>query len=69
MISDYTNHAVHVFLSTRGGSGGVPPQTTFAHRGFVTTDNLNPQKTRVLAMLALRRTDRVEDLQAIFARY
>jgi L-asparaginase/Glu-tRNA(Gln) amidotransferase subunit D len=35
----------------------------------LTTDNLNPQKARVLAMLALRRTDRVEELQAIFDRY
>jgi L-asparaginase len=60
---------VQVFLSTRGGSGGVPLQTAFAHRGFLTTDNLNPQKARVLAMLALRRTDRVEELQAIFDRY
>ena len=66
-LDDAHRRGVRVFLSTRGGSGVVPPRS--GHHRFVTADNLNPQKARVLAMLALGRTDRVEDLQAIFDRY
>ena len=32
-------------------------------------DNLNPQKARVLAMLALTRTDDVREAQRIFDEY
>ena len=33
---------------------------------FVVADNLNPQKARVLAMLALTRTDEVLEVQRMF---
>src|SRR5919201_341378 len=46
-------HGVIVVQSSRAGSGRVLPRTVVTERGFVVADNLNPQKARVLAMLAL----------------
>ncbi len=37
--------------------------------GFVTADNLSPQKARVLAMLALTKTDDVKIIKEMFERY
>jgi L-asparaginase len=60
---------VHVILSSRAGSGRVLPRRLVRERGFVVADNLNPQKARVLAMLALTRTDDVAEVQRIFDEY
>jgi len=40
-----------------------------AERGFVAADNLNPQKARVLVMLALTVTDDVARIQRMFDTY
>jgi L-asparaginase/Glu-tRNA(Gln) amidotransferase subunit D len=60
---------VHVFLSTRGRGALPNPTASPQSLNFVTADDLNPQKARVLAMLALARTRDVGLLQAMFARY
>jgi L-asparaginase len=60
---------VLVVLSSRAGSGRVLPRTVLRERGFVAADNLNPQKARVLAMLALTRTDDVAEVQRMFDEY
>src|SRR2546425_11296363 len=60
---------VLVVLSSRAGSGRVLPRTALRERGFVVADNLNPQKARVLAMLALTRTDDVAEVQRMFDEY
>jgi L-asparaginase len=60
---------VLVVLSSRAGSGRVLPRTTLRELGFVVADNLNPQKARVLAMLALTRTDDVAEVQRMFDEY
>jgi L-asparaginase len=60
---------VLIVLSSRAGSGRVLPRTTLRERGFVVADNLNPQKARVLAMLALTRTDDVAEVQRMFDEY
>ena len=60
---------VLVVLSSRAGSGRVLPRTVLRERGFVVADNLNPQKARVLAMLALTRTDDVAEVQRMFDEY
>lgn len=55
-----------VVRSSRTGSGLVPlnPGDT-----FLTGDNLNPQKARVLLMLALTKTSDPKAIQAIFNKY
>ena len=60
---------VVVVLSSRAGSGRVLPRTMLRERGFVAADNLNPQKARVLAMLALTRTDDPVEVQRLFDEY
>jgi L-asparaginase len=60
---------VLVVISSRAGSGRVLLRTSVRERGFVVADNLNPQKARVLAMLALTRTDDVAEIQRMFDTY
>jgi L-asparaginase len=37
--------------------------------GIIPGDNLNPQKARVLLMLALTRTSNLEEIKRMFAEY
>ena len=60
---------VAVVLSNRAGSGRVLPRALLRRQGFVVADNLTPQKARVLAMLALTRTDDVSEMQRMFDEY
>lgn len=60
---------VHVFQSSRSGSGRVLPRRAIVESGFIPTDNLNPQKARILAMLGLTVTRDRDDLMRIFATY
>src|SRR5881409_869110 len=60
---------VLVVFSSRAGSGRVLPRTVLREQGFAVADNLNPQKARVLAMLALTRTDDVAEVQRMFDEY
>ena len=68
-LREARRHGVLVVLSSRAGSGRVLPRTTLREQGFVVADNLNPQKARVLAMLALTRTDDVAEVQRMFDEY
>jgi L-asparaginase len=60
---------VLVVLSSRAGSGRVLPRTLLRERGFVAADNLLPQKARILAMLALTKTDDPVEVQRMFDEY
>jgi L-asparaginase len=60
---------VLVALSSRAGSGRVLPRAVLRERGFVVADNLLPQKARILAMLALTRTDDPPEIQRMFDEY
>jgi len=42
-------------LSSRAGSGRTFPTRRYGEEGFLNADNLNPQKARILLMLALTR--------------
>lgn len=55
---------VTVVRSSRVGSGTVSPK-----EGFITTDSLNPQKARILLMLALTVTDSPEEIQSFYNKY
>jgi len=60
---------VLIVQSTRAGSGRVLPRAIFREHGFVPADNLNPQKARVLAMLALTRADDPREVERMFTEY
>ncbi|MCR0980653.1 asparaginase [Roseomonas populi] len=58
-----------VMQCTRAGSGRVFPTTKLRDAGFLTTDNLNPQKARILLALALTLTRDPAEIARIFATY
>lgn len=60
---------ITVILSTRAGSGRVIRSEALRHARFVAADDLNPQKARVLAALALTRAANADEIQAIFDTY
>ncbi|MGG5887845.1 asparaginase [Falsiroseomonas sp. HC035] len=55
-----------VVLSSRAGSGRTFPTRRYGEEGFITADNLNPQKARILLMLALTRTRDRAEIAALF---
>ncbi|HEV7268565.1 MAG TPA: asparaginase [Falsiroseomonas sp.] len=55
-----------VVLSSRAGSGRTFPTRRYGEEGFITADNLNPQKARILLMLALTRTRNRAEIAALF---
>ncbi len=62
---------VIVVRSSRTGSGStsVSSEVDDAKLGFLTADNLNPQKARVLLMLALSKTSDKARIQSFFATH
>ncbi|MFC0410170.1 asparaginase [Roseomonas elaeocarpi] len=60
---------VIVVQSTRAGSGRVFPSTKLREYGFLTADNLSPQKARILLSLALTRTTDPAEVARLFATY
>ncbi|MBB5693871.1 asparaginase [Muricoccus pecuniae] len=60
---------VIVVQSTRSGSGRVFPTGKLRDLGFLTADNLSPQKARILLALALTVTRDPAGIARIFATY
>ena len=55
--------------SSRVGSGRVTGREEYDRIGMISGDNLNPQKARVLLMLALTKTTDVHEIQRMFNEY
>ena len=55
--------------SSRTGNGRVIGSKEYDDLGFIPADTLNPQKSRILLMLALTRTSEVKEIRRIFAEY
>ena len=64
-------HVVGVVRSSRVATGTVGRNVELNddELGFVASDELNPQKSRVLLSLALMKHRRPEGLQALFSTY
>jgi L-asparaginase len=60
---------VIVVQSSRAGSGRVALRRYLDEAGMVAADNLNPQKARILLMLALTRTSDVTEIRRMFTVY
>jgi L-asparaginase len=71
-IRDVRRAGIPVVLSTRVYTGRVIPlyarDVEMQEIGCIRSDNLSPQKARVLLMLALTRTRNTEELQKYFDR-
>ena len=68
-LAEAQARGVAIIYSSRAGSGRVLRRTSMRQAGLIAADNLNPQKARVLAMLALTRTSDPEDMQRMFDTY
>ncbi len=55
--------------SNRTGSGRVVPLPAYDELGMVAGDTLNPQKARILLMLALTKTRDVDEIRRMFREY
>ena len=60
---------MNIVRSKRTGSGRVVPLGAYDERGMIPADTLNPQKARVLLMLALTRTRDLDELRRMFSEY
>jgi L-asparaginase len=58
-----------VVRSNRTGTGRVIARKEYDELGYIAADNLNPQKSRILLMLALTRTGDVNEIRRIFGEY
>ena len=62
-------HHLVCVRGSRTGSGVVSRLQRDRKRGFVSADSLNPQKARILLMLALTTTRDRDVIQSYFDRY
>ena len=60
---------IAIVQSSRAGGGRAIASTRDVQDGIVAADNLNPQKARILTMLALTLTDDPRQIQRMFAEY
>ncbi|MDE5602476.1 MAG: asparaginase [Helicobacter sp.] len=63
------NKQLIVVKSSRVGAGLVPLTQEELREGFISANNLNPQKARVLLMLALTKTKVINSLREYFKKY
>lgn len=68
-IEDARKRGVAVVQSCRAGSGRILDTLRLQEQDVVAADNLNPQKARILLMLALTVTNDPAELKRIFAEY
>jgi L-asparaginase len=60
---------VVIVQSSRAGSGRVALRRYLHEAGMVAADNLNPQKARILLMLALTKSQDIVEIRRMFATY
>ena len=58
-----------IVRSNRTGNGRVVPRSEYDQMGLVPGDTLNPQKARILLMLALTKTRDLGEIRRIFNEY
>ena len=63
------SQGVIIVSGDRKGAGRVTVSDSAAARSRITSDNLNPQKARILLRLALTRTSETREIQRIFNEY
>ena len=68
-LSEARENGVVVVQSTRAGSGRTAVTQRQLRNGFVNSDNLIPQKARILLALALTRTADTAEIARMFATY
>ncbi len=67
-MQEASEMGVVIVRSSRVGSGEIT-SGEIDDKAFITSDNLNPQKARVLLQLALTKTNNKEKIQEMFEEY
>ncbi|WP_094751597.1 type II asparaginase [Psychromonas sp. CD1] len=70
-LAKASKNGVIIARTSRVGSGrtNLHEEVNDTKYGFIVTDNLNPQKARILLMLGLTKTNNKEKLQQMFFEY
>lgn len=68
-LKEAAEKGVIVVRASRVGSGAVAPQSMDQADKMLISGSLNPQKARILLMLALTRTSDIEELRRMFSEY
>lgn len=68
-LIDAVKKGVVVVRASRTGSGIVTRSREYEGYGFLVSNDLNPQKARILLMLALAKASQPKDIQRIFDEY
>ncbi|WP_282195688.1 asparaginase [Turicimonas muris] len=68
-LASAVKQGVAVVAASRVGSGLITPLGKFTKEGYVTAMMHNPQKARILLMLALTKTQDPKEIQRIFNEY
>jgi L-asparaginases, type II len=68
-LGEVAKNGVAVVRSSRVGTGIVTHESSDDKVGFITSDNLTPQKARILLMVALTKTKDPKEIQRIFNTY
>jgi L-asparaginase len=69
IVSSSSGKKPIMMRSTRTGNGRVTGRGKFDRLGLIPTDNLSPQKSRILLMLALTKTREPREIARIFSEY
>ena len=69
LLANAAQNGIVVVRSTRVGSGVVTARESDNEAGFIPADTLNPQKARILLMLALTKTKDSMEIRRIFQTY
>jgi L-asparaginase len=69
LVANASKQKPVVVRASRTGNGRVIPRKEYDAEGMVPADNLNPQKARILLMLALAKTRDLNEIRRIFAEY
>ena len=68
-LQEANEKGIPVIFTCRAGSGRVLDRSEYYKQGWVNADNLNPQKARILTMLALTVSKGTDELRRIFETY
>ncbi len=69
IFGEAAKQGIFVVRSSRTGSGVITPSLLDNEHGFIASDNLNPQKARILLTLGLTISNEHKKLRELFAKY
>jgi L-asparaginase len=69
VVQEMRDKAPVLVIASRVGDGRVIGRTEYDELGMIPSDNLNPQKARILLLLALSKTRDPGELRRIFSEY